>query len=120
MRRSSSSWRAICSANGHSDQSRRGNRPFVETNDDNELVEDRSELRQQIEEMRSTLAQKGALTAEETHNTLDKLVQVAQKLASGLSDIDRALQAVEELRSQVGDIENRLKRIEDEPGKPSP
>jgi polyhydroxyalkanoate synthesis regulator phasin len=84
------------------------------------LVEDRSQLRQQIEEMRSTLAQKGALTAEETRNTLDKLVQVAQKLASGLSDIDRALQAVEELRSQVGDIENRLKRIEDESGKRSP
>jgi polyhydroxyalkanoate synthesis regulator phasin len=96
------------------------NRPFVETDEDNESVEDRSELRQQIEETRSTLAQKGALTAEETHNTLDKLLQVAQKLTSGLSDIDRALQAVEELRSQVGDIENRLKRIEDELGKRSP
>ena len=80
----------------------------------------RSELGQQIEEMRSTLAQKGALTAEETHNTLEKLVQVAQKLASGLSDIDRALQAVEELRSQLGDIENRLKRMENEAGKRSP
>ena len=66
------------------------------------------------------LAQKGALTAEETHNTLDKLVQVTEKLASGLSDIDRGLQAADELRSQLGDIENRLKRMEDEAGKRSP
>jgi polyhydroxyalkanoate synthesis regulator phasin len=86
----------------------------------NGLVEDRSELRQQIEEMRSTLAQKGVLTAQETHNILDRLAQITQKLASGVGDIDRALQAVEELRSQVGDIENRLKRIGDEAGKPSP
>jgi len=66
------------------------------------------------------LAQKGALTAEETHNTLDKLAQVSEKLASGLGDIDRALQEAEELRTQVTDIQNRLKRIEDETGKRSP
>ena len=66
------------------------------------------------------LAQKGALTADEIHNTLDKLAQVTQKLASGLSDIDRALQAVEALRSQVGDIESRLKGMENEAGKRSP
>ena len=70
--------------------------------------------------MRSTLAQKGALTAEETHNTLDKLVHVTEKLASRLGEIDRALQAAEELGSQVADIQNRLKRIEDGAGKRSP
>ena len=84
------------------------------------MVEDKSDLRQQFEQMRSTLAQKSALTAEETHSTLDKLVQVTEKLASGVSDIDRALQAADQMRSQLSDIENRLKRVEGEAGKHSP
>lgn len=77
-------------------------------------MEDPSDIQRQIEEMRSTLADKGALTAQQIRSTLDKLVQVAEKLTSQLSDVDRAVQAVEKLTSQLRDIENRMKQIEDE------
>ena len=85
----------------------------------NQFVEDRSDVRRQIEEMRSTLAQKGALTADQVHSTLENMVQVAEKLASQLGDVDRALQAVEEVRSRLGDVESRLKQTEDQTGKPA-
>jgi hypothetical protein len=75
-------------------------------------VQDLSDVRRQIGEVRSMLAGKGALTGEEIHNTLDKLVQVAEKLTSQLSDVDRAMQAAEKLALEVGDIENRVKRME--------
>lgn len=83
----------------------------------NQLVE--SDAQRQIEEIRSTLAQKGALTADQVHETLEKLVQVSGKLASQLGDVDRALQAAEEVRSRMGDIESRLKQIQDQTGKAS-
>ena len=77
-------------------------------------MQDLSDVRRQIGEMRSMLSDKGALTGEEIHNTLDKLVQIAEKLTSQLSDVDRAMQAAEKLASQVSDIENRVKRMEDQ------
>jgi ElaB/YqjD/DUF883 family membrane-anchored ribosome-binding protein len=73
-----------------------------------------SDVRRQIGEVRSILAGKGALTGEEIHNTRDKLVRVAEKLASQLSDVDRAMQAAQKLASQLSDIENRVKQIEDQ------
>jgi predicted nucleic acid-binding Zn-ribbon protein len=78
------------------------------------FVQDLSDVRGQIGEVRSTLADKGALTGKEIHNTLDKLVQVAEKLTSQLSDVDRAMQAAEKLALQVSDIENRVKRMEEQ------